>query len=139
MSLAVAGVKYGEATLTSPALRAYPLRMPPQTQLQPGEVLIKESRANLQRGMESVGGHLYLTDRRLIFESHKFNVQRGPTEIPLADVADVRKAWTKFLGVIPLAPNSIAVTTAGGHGQRIVCHKRGEWMEAIRSQADGEA
>lgn len=108
--------------------------MPPQTPLQPGEALIKESRANLQRGMESVGGHLYLTDRRLIFESHKFNVQRGPTEIALADVADVRKAWTKFLGVIPLAPNSIAITTAGGQDQRIVCNKRGEWLDAIRSQ-----
>lgn len=115
--------------------RAYALPMPPQTPLQPGESLVKESRANLQRGIESVGGQLYLTNRRLIFESHKFNVQSGATEIPLADVAEVGKVWTKFLGAIPLAPNSIAVATTDGHAHRIVCSKRGEWMDAIRSAA----
>ena len=109
--------------------------MPPQAPLQPDEVLVKESRANLQRGVESVGGHLYLTNRRLIFESHRFNVQRGATEIPLSDVAEIRKVWTKFLGVIPTAPNSIALTTAGGQEHRIVCNKRDEWIEAIRAQA----
>src|SRR3954451_16880617 len=111
--------------------RVYPLRMPPQTPLQPGEALIKESRANLQRGIESVGGHLYLTDRRLIFESHRFNVQAGATEIPLGDITGVRKVWTTFLGAIPLPPNSIAVTTAGGQEHRIVCSKRDEWIAAI--------
>jgi GRAM domain-containing protein len=109
--------------------------MPPQGPLQPGEVVVKESRANLQRGLESVGGHLYLTNRRLIFESHKFNVQRGTSEIPLSDITDVRKAWTKFLGVLPLAPRSIAVTTTSGQQHRIVCNKRDEWIDAVRSQA----
>ena len=109
--------------------------MAPQTPLQPEERLVKESRANLQRGVESVGGHLYLTDRRLIFESHKFNVQSGATEIPLSDVADMRKVWTKFLGAIPLAPNSIALKTTGGQEHRIVCSKRDDWIEAVRSQS----
>ncbi len=82
-----------------------------KTDLHPGETVVRDSRANLQRGAETVGGHLYLTDQRLIFESHAVNVQRGATEIALADVADARKVWTKFLGAIPLAPNSIAVRT----------------------------
>ena len=105
--------------------------MAPKTPLQPGETLVKEGRANLQRGVESVGGHLYLTDRRLIFESHRFNVQSGPTEIPLPDVVDMRKVWTKFLGLIPIAPNSIAVTTRDGQVRQLVCSGRDAWLEAI--------
>ena len=109
--------------------------MPPQTPLAPGEPLVKEGRANLQRGVESVGGHLYLTDRRLIFESHRFNVQKGATEIPLADVTDMRKTWTKFLGLIPIAPNSIAVTTRDGTVRQIVLSGRDAWLAAIYGPA----
>ncbi len=109
--------------------------MAPKTMLQPGETPVKESRANLQRGIESVGGHLYLTNQRLIFESHRFNVQAGATEIPLADIAGVEKTWTKFLGLIPLTPNSILVRTTGGEEHRIVCGKRDEWIAAIAPRA----
>jgi hypothetical protein len=108
--------------------------MPMETPLRPGEALVKESRANLQRGIESVGGHVYLTDQRLIFESHSFNVQRGATEIPLAEVAEMRKAWTRFLNLIPIAPNTIAVRTTRGEEHRIVCSKRDEWIAAVEQQ-----
>jgi len=101
-----------------------------KTPLRPGETLLRESRANLQRGVETVGGHLHLTNQRLLFESHKLNVQRGPTEIPLSDVQGVTKGWTKLLGVLPIAPNSIVVATPGGE-QRIVCTKRDDWIAAI--------
>ncbi len=81
-----------------------------------------------------MGGKLALTDRRLIFESHRFNVQTGPTVIPLDEVQSVEKVWTKFLGVVPLAPNSLAVTTHGGAEHRLALSKRGTWLEAIESQ-----
>ena len=110
-----------------------------QTPLQPGERLVKESGANLQRGIESVGGIASSPIGGLIFESHKFNVQSGATEIPLSDVADMRKVWTKSLGAIPIATNSIAQTTAGGQEHRIVCNKRDAWIEAVRSQAAAPA
>src|SRR5215212_1763560 len=105
-----------------------------KTPLRPGEALVRESRANMQRGIESVGGHLYLTDQRLIFESHKLNVQRGPAEIPLGEVAGMRKEWTKFLNLIPTAPNTLAVTTAGGDAYRFVCSKRDDWIAAVEQQ-----
>ena len=38
--------------------------------LQPNEKLIKESGANLQRGAETVGGKLFLTNDRLYFDTH---------------------------------------------------------------------
>jgi hypothetical protein len=115
--------------------QAYAAPMPPQTPLHPGETLVRESRANLQRGLESVGGHLYLTDQRLLFESHRFNLQRGATEVPLADIAGVRKVWTKFLGVLPIMPNSLAIARTSGDEVRIVCGKRDDWIEAIGAKS----
>jgi hypothetical protein len=104
--------------------------------LMPGETVVKESRANLQRGPETVGGHLYLTDHRLIFESHRLNVQRGATIVPLSDVVEVTPVWTRFLNLVPLLPNSIRVRTREGEERRVVCSKRGDWMAAIERAKD---
>src|SRR5215470_6508505 len=38
-----------------------------------GEHLLKQGPANHFRGLEGVGGWLYLTDKRLLFRSHRFN------------------------------------------------------------------
>src|SRR5688572_21922907 len=40
-----------------------------------GETVVFESMASHYRGAEAVGGKLYLTDKRLIFKSHKLNIQ----------------------------------------------------------------
>ena len=113
--------------------------MAPKTPLEAGETVVKEARANLQRGIESVGGHVYLTNRQLLFESHRFNVQRGPTRIPLANLTEVRKTWTRFLGAIPIVPNSIAVRTTGDEVYRVVVGKRDDWIEAINAQRGAAA
>ena len=57
-----------------------------KTPLLPDEVLIKQGPANLQRGTETVGGRLTLTSQRLVFESHRFNLQAGAAIIPLATI-----------------------------------------------------
>ncbi|MCO1339467.1 hypothetical protein BJH93_11275 [Kocuria polaris] len=98
-----------------------------KTELHPGESLVKSSGANLQRGWETVGGHLHLTDQRLIFEGHKFNAQSGISEIPVAELASTELAWTKFLGLIPLVPNSLAVETKDGASYRFVLGGRKMW------------
>jgi hypothetical protein len=102
------------------------------TDLGGGERLVHQSGANLQRGIETVGGHLLLTTRRLIFEAHRFNVQTGRTIIPLRDVVDVWKCWTKFLGLIPIFPNSLAVATARGKTYKFVLFGRDTWIRLIR-------
>ena len=102
-------------------------------ELKPGEQEIKSSAANLQRGRETVGGKLYLTNQRLAFASHKFNVQAGPTDIALDAIAETQLAWTKFLNAIPLTPNSLAVFTADGTEYRFVLNGRKKWQEAIES------
>ena len=103
--------------------------------LRPNENLFREGTANLQRGAETVGGWLFLTDQRLFFQSHSFNVQTGATDIPLSQVRGTRLCWTKFLGLIPLLPNSLAVTLANGVEHRFVVFGRKEWAAAISARA----
>ncbi|MBN9119640.1 MAG: hypothetical protein J0I06_10880 [Planctomycetes bacterium] len=102
------------------------------TDLGDGEFLVLTSGANLQRGIEAVGGHLFLTTRRLIFEAHRLNAQTGRTVIPLHDIEAVWKCWTKLFGVIPVVPNSLAVATARGKTYRFVLYGRDKWLRLIR-------
>ncbi len=101
------------------------------TPLDGNEVLLKHGPANLQRDIETVGGNLYLTNQRLIFESHAFNVQCGTTLMPLSDIVSITKCWTKFLNLIPLLPNSLAVITTSGQEYRFVLFGRTAWASAI--------
>jgi hypothetical protein len=103
-----------------------------KTRLRRDEEVIRDAAANLQRGIETVGGWLYLTTERLIFEAHAFNIQAGATIIPLRDVEDIWKTWTKFLGLLPVFPNSLAVSTAKGKTFRFVLGNRDAWISDIR-------
>lgn len=105
-----------------------------KTELRQGEALIKDGAANLQKNIETVSGKLYLTNQRLVFESHKFNVQSGVTEIELTNIQSSEKCWTKFLGFLPLFPNSLAVYTKQGKEWRFVIFGRGAWAAAIEAQ-----
>tara|TARA_B100001250_G_C19791094_1_gene786531 strand:- start:1782 stop:2105 length:324 start_codon:yes stop_codon:yes gene_type:complete len=98
-----------------------------RTELHENEKLIKKGGANLQKGIEAVGGYLYLTNQRLIFESHSFNVQTGNTIIDLSNINSIEKCWTKFLNVIPLIPNSLAVFSKEGDEYRFVLFGRSAW------------
>jgi len=40
-------------------------------------------------GAEAVGGKLFLTNRRLVFKSHKLNIQNHELSIHLIDIANV--------------------------------------------------
>jgi hypothetical protein len=102
-----------------------------KTQLLPGETSIKDGAANLQRGLETVGGRVHLTSQRLVFESHAINIQTGTTIIALESIAGVRKCWTRFLNLIPLFPNSVAIATKEGKEYRFVMFDRQSWIDAI--------
>lgn len=102
-----------------------------KTALNPGETLLREGAANLQRGIETVGGKLYLTDQRLIYEAHRFNVQSDAELIPLSRVRATALVWTKFLNLIPVFPNSLAVTLDDGVERRFVLYGREDWKTAI--------
>lgn len=107
-----------------------------KTEMRQGERIIKEGAANLQKGVETVGGKLYLTNQRLVFEAHKVNVQGGVTEVALPDIQSLQKRWTKFLGIIPLFPNSLAACVKGEE-YRFVLSGRSSWASAIEAQRKG--
>ena len=103
------------------------------SELRQGEKVIKVGPANLQKNIETVGGKLCLTNQRLVFEAHKFNVQIGTTEVELADVQLSQPCWTKFLGFIPVFPNSLAVIAKHGREYRFVLGDRAAWATAIET------
>jgi len=105
-----------------------------KTELRQGEQVVKEGAANLQKNIETVGGKLWLTNQRLVFEAHKMNVQGGTTEIELSSVQSSRPCWTRLLGIIPLFPNSLAVFTKQGKEYRFVLYGRHAWAAAIEAQ-----
>ncbi len=103
-------------------------------ELNQGETIIKSGVANLQRGIETVGGKLHLTNQRLIFVAHKLNIQGGNTSIARSEIQTCKKCWTKFLGFIPLMPNSLAVYTKSNEEYRFVLFGRGAWAAEICTQ-----
>jgi len=86
-----------------------------------------EGPANLFRGKEGVGGYLWLTESRLLFQSHRFNVQSGPWETPVSEVASAEP--TKTLGFLD---NGLQVKLSNGDSVRFVVNKNRFWADAIR-------
>lgn len=82
-----------------------------RTILNKDEILIKKGGANLEVGIETVGGHLYLTTYRLIFEPHKLNFNRKCIEIMIDDIEEIEKKWSKLFYIIPIYPNALSVYT----------------------------
>ena len=54
--------------------------------LRSGEVVLRSGAANHRRGLEAVGGKLFLTNHRLIFVSHGLNIQSGPAYFELSAI-----------------------------------------------------
>ncbi len=105
-----------------------------KTELRQDEQIVKEGAANLQKNIETVGGKLCLTNQRLVFEAHKLNVQSVTAEVELSDIQSSLPCWTKFLGLIPIFPNSLAVFTKQGKEYRLVLFGRHAWAAAIEAQ-----
>ena len=59
--------------------------------LEDDEQVLLDEGANHFKGIERVGGKLALTNKRLLFRSHKFNIQNHTESIPLCEIASVEK------------------------------------------------
>jgi len=90
------------------------------------EVIEYEGAANHFLNAEARGGRLYLTDKQLIFQPHKFNLQSGAISVPRSDIASVSRCMS--LGMIP---NGILLTRLDGTKERFVVSKREEWIRRI--------
>lgn len=105
-----------------------------KTELRPGEAIVKAGAANLRRNVEMVGGRLYLTSQRLVFESHRINVQTGITALERMSIRSVRPDWTRLFGLVPLLPNALVVTTFRDEEYLFSVFGRQAWTAAIRGQ-----
>jgi hypothetical protein len=96
------------------------------------ESILTDYAANLFRGVEAVGGRLRISTCRLIFESHKVNLQKTQLEILMSDIQSIEKK--RVLGI---APTGLHVTTKGGKTYKFVSHHRDEIIRHIQPRITG--
>jgi hypothetical protein len=81
----------------------------------PEEKLLMQSNANHFKGIEAVGGMLFITNLRVIYKSHKVNFQNHLFEVNIADIVSYEKC--KTFGVIE---NGILLSLTNGTKERFV-------------------
>lgn len=94
--------------------------------LDENENTLYEGSANHLKGWEGVGGHLYLTNHRLVFKSHILNAQTDEWQVFLREILDVTP--TSALGIVP---NQLSVKTTNGV-EKFVVFGRDKWLKLIR-------
>lgn len=98
-------------------------------ELEENEKIEIEGPANLFRGIEGVGGKIYLTDRKLIFKSHKINIQKGQTDIEYKNIKEItERKPAKFID------NGIRITTIDNKEYDFVVNERDVWIEKINER-----
>lgn len=91
------------------------------------EILFKV-RATLRKGWEGVGGKIEVTNKRIVFTSHKLNFTTCTVPIPLEDILEFRAY--NFLGFIP---NRILIKLKNGTEYHFIVAKRKELTRVVSS------
>lgn len=99
------------------------------SELSPEETIEYEGPANLFRGVEGVGGKIFLTTHRFIFASHKFNIQKGNTEIFYSNIQNVEPRKTA-----KLVDNGIRITTLDSQSFDFVVNDRDRWIQILEDK-----
>lgn len=95
-------------------------------ELEENEEIDIEGPANLFRGMEGVGGKIFLTNKHIIFKSHKINIQSGQTNIPYEDITEISKRKTA-----KIIDNGIRIKTNTAKEFNFVVNEREKWLEKL--------
>ncbi len=98
-------------------------------QLGDTEYVEYEGPANLFRGLEGVGGKLVMTNEKVIFASHNFNIQKGQTDIYYEDIINVESRKTK-----KLIDNGIRITTNNSKSFDFVVNDRDQWIYILKKK-----
>lgn len=99
--------------------------------LGPDEVLVRRGQANRLLPGVAIGGHLLLTDRRLIFQPHRLNFVRGQTQRPLSEIARLERFGLLRFGV--------AVTFRDGTTEKYRLFRGEQWMRLIETHRPGSS
>jgi hypothetical protein len=92
------------------------------------ESVLIEGPANHFKGLEGVGGYLWVTNRRVHFASHKINIQVHTWTVSLDDIRSVQAV--KTFGLID---NGLTIETASCGKERFVVNNSNKWAQIIRS------
>ncbi|MFO7844092.1 MAG: GRAM domain-containing protein [Bacteroidales bacterium] len=96
-------------------------------QLHENETIILEGKANLFRNwLIASGGKLFLTNKRLIFNAHKYNFQKGETSIELEQISSIQKRKTA-----QLVDNGLRIKTTRNTEFNFVVDQRSEWIDRL--------
>lgn len=97
-----------------------------QRTLPADEPVIWDGPANHFVNGEAVGGWLTLTGQRLLFQSHRSNIQNHELSIPLENIDEVgqRLTWG-------LIGNGLLVQTVAGDEERFVVEGNRKWVALI--------
>lgn len=93
------------------------------------EKIENEIFANLFRGLEGVGGKIFLTNQRLVFKSHSLNIQKGQTNIIYLDIDSIHKRKTA-----KLVDNGIKIITKEGTEYNFVVNDRDAVLKKIQQK-----
>jgi hypothetical protein len=93
------------------------------------ENIIKEGGANHFKGKEGVGGKLVLTDKRLIFKSHKFNIQNHQENFDLGQITKLQT--TKTFGILE---NGLTLELNTNDRHKFIVDEPTDWIEKILNQ-----
>lgn len=85
--------------------------------------------ANLFRGIEGVGGKLFLTNKKIIFKSHKINIQGGQTDIEYVNIESINKRKTA-----KLIDNGIRIITNDKKEFDFVVNDRDLWVKKMKER-----
>ena len=97
------------------------------TILQPetGEIILFQTPANHFKGIETVGGELYFTNKRLVFKWNKLNFQNHQISINLSAIQKVAR-YTRLLN-----KNCLLITTTNNTNEKFVVENADEWISKL--------
>lgn len=99
------------------------------TKIETTEPVVFETGANHFKGIEAVGGKLYLTSKQLIFKSHSLNIQNHQFSINLSDIENVERH--KTAGLIN---NGLLISTINNTKEKFVVEEPDKWLRLLEDQ-----
>ena len=99
---------------------------------EPDENILFQTFANHFKGAEGVGGRLYLTNKRLVFKSHKLNIQNHELAINLTEITNINRY--KKLGFIN---NGLTIISNDNKVNKFVVEQASEWTKKIKLTKNG--
>jgi hypothetical protein len=96
-------------------------------ELRANEIVLRQARANHLRQYEGVGGRLFLTNQRLFFKPHLFNVQTNEASIPLENITAIRTPHSDLLSA------KLAIKLTNNFIEFFVVRKRKDWLKEIET------